>query len=548
MNRAVGLVLNRLIYGLAFVFLYQMVVVATTSLLSIPLTGNLQDLLTGVRNIGVEQGYLLVSWWIASTIIITIISILIVRYKRHLSPYKDEADIDIPPRITPVTAIIIGAIISFLFFLLDLAIGSVVEIGTTTDVQAIYIAAVHGDFVPLLVGALFSIIAGFIIVAVVGKTSKVKDIAGDVDIKNLAKITSIISKRNNNDVTTLSDTAGLQPGTLIHVGEQHVEEIRIHLIEYNNKHFAGRDIKAVEDCLNTHDNEFVSWTSITGLHDGGVIKKIGDYYNLHVLTQADIMNTHLRPKLDIQNETIFLILKLPRITEDGKLFMEHISLVFGRNFVLSFQETNNDIFDPIRSRLEESMDRMRLKGPDYLVYALIDAVVDHFYVIMEHVGTQSEILEEELMSNPTSHTLSVIHTMKREMIALRKSIWPLREVIDGLERTDATLIHDETKRYLRDVYGHTVQVMDNIEGLRDMIGSMLDTYMSSVSNKMNEAMKTLTIIASIFIPITFITGIYGTNFSYIPGLEWEGSYFVMLLAMTIITVLMLVWFKKKKWL
>ena len=547
MQDKIGIIINRLTVGFIFAFLYQIVVGIATSVLSLPLTGNIQDLISGIEQLEKDQGYLFIIWWIISTIIITGISLVIVRYKKYVSPYKQEKDIDIPPKITAVTAIIIGAIISFLFFLLDLIIGSIVKIGTATDVQAIYEAASNGDFGPLGVSIIFSIIAGFIIVGVASKTSKVKELTRDVGLTKIADIARIVSKKEDN-VTTSSDTVGLQPGALVHVGEKLVEKVSFEQIEYDKDHFTKKDFDKVEDCLTTNDNPYVSWTNIVGIHDSEIIKKIGDYYKLHVLTQADIMNTELRPKIDNQGDHIFLIAKLPHINKNGKLFMEQISLIVGKNFVLSFQETKKDNFDPIRERIEKKIGTIRERGSDYLAYALLDAIVDYFYVILEDVGVQSEKLEEDLMQNPNPETLQQIRLLKREMVILRKSIWPMREVIDGFERMESELIDKRTKRYLRDVYNHTVQVMDNIEGLRDMIGGMLDTYLSSVSNKMNEVMKTLTIIASIFIPITFIAGIYGTNFSYIPELAWEGSYFVMLGVMAVVVLAMIVWFRKKAWL
>lgn len=547
MKNTAGVVVNRLVYGFTFAFLYQLVVAIATSFFSIPLTGNIQDLISGIEQIENEQGYLLIAWWIISTIVITAIALLIVRYKKYLSPYKQEKDIDIPPKITVVTAIIIGAIISFLFFLLDLVIGSIVKISSATDVQAIYIAASTGDFMPLGVSIVFSIVAGFIIVGVTSKTSKVKEFTKDLDITKLTELAKIMSK-NNVHTKTLSDTVGLSPGSLVHIGDKHVENITIEQIEYDQDYHVVNKFENVEESLNTNDNSYVSWTNIIGLQNPDVVKKIGDYYSLHILNQADIMNTELRPKLDSQDKNLFLILKLPHITNDGKLFMEQISLVIGKNFVVSFQETADDIFDPIRDRIAKSSGTIRTRGSDYLAYALIDAIIDHFYVVMDHIGTQSEILEEELIANPNPQTLEIIHTLKREMVVLRKSIWPMREVIDSLERLDSDLIEDKTRRYFRDVYSHAVQVMDNIEGLREVIGGMLDTYLSSVGNKMNEIMKTLTIIASIFIPITFIAGLYGTNFVYVPELEWEGSYFVMLFVMAVIVIMMVAWFRKKHWL
>ena len=206
-----------------------------------------------------------------------------------------------------------------------------------------------------------------------------------------------------------------------------------------------------------------------------------------------------------------------------------------------------DIFDNIRNRLRNSIGNLRKLKSDYLGYALTDALVDNYFVIMENLGEISEHIEEELMEKPSQSTLQTIHRLKRELVRIRKTIWPIREIIDILERSDSTLIEKTTKAYLRDVYNHTIQIMDTVESSRDLVGGMLDTYLSSLSNKMNEVMKTLTVIASIFIPLTFIAGIYGTNFDYIPELSWKGSYFVMLGGMGAIALLMMIWFKKKHW-
>ncbi|MFB5598118.1 MAG: magnesium and cobalt transport protein CorA, partial [Nitrosopumilaceae archaeon] len=260
MKYQAGIIVNRLTIGFTFAFLYQIVIGIATSLLSLPLTGNIQDLISGIEKINEAQGYLFIAWWIISTIIITFISLLIIRYKKYLSPYKQEKDIDIPPKITALTAIIIGAIISFLFFLIDLIIGSTVKIGSATDVQAIYEAASNGDFGPLAVSLVFSIIAGFIIVGVASKTAKVKELTKDVDITKIADLTRIISKKSN--VTTSSDTAGLQPGALIHVGEKRVEKISFQQIEYDKKSFSKKDFEKVDDCLTTNDNSLVSWTNV----------------------------------------------------------------------------------------------------------------------------------------------------------------------------------------------------------------------------------------------------------------------------------------------
>lgn len=545
MRDKVGLIINRVTIGFIFAFIYQIVVGIATSVLSLPLTGNIQDLISGIEQIHGEQGFLFILWWIISTVIITAIVLFLIKYKKFISPYKGEQDIDIPPKITAVTAVVIGGIISFLFFLTDLIIGIAVGQGTPTDVEAIYQAASHGDFTPLLLSILFSIITGFIVMGVASKTAKVGKLTKDVDITKLRDFARLVSKKSTN-VKTTSDTAGLHPGALVHIGEKKVEKVTFEIIEYNKNIFQETKTDNTEDCFNTKDST-VSWINISGIHDSDIIKKFGDYFGLHTLVQADIMNTELRPKFDSQPDYLFLILKMPYFDNSGKLLIEQFSIIIGKNYVLTFQETEGDIFDTIRDRLKNAIGKIREKKSDYLAYALADAIVDNFFVVIEKAGEQTENLEEELMKNPSPKTLQSIHLLKRQMVVLRKAIWPIREVIDSFERSQSTIIADSTRRYLRDVYSHTIQVMDTIEGLRDMVGGMLDTYLSSVSNKMNEVMKTLTVIASIFIPITFIAGIYGTNFVYIPELEWEGSYFVMLGVMAIVGIIMISWFRQKKW-
>ncbi len=547
MQDKVGIIINRLVYGFTFAFLYQFVIGMITSLFSISLTGNVQDLISGVEQIESQHGIWLVTWWILSTIIITSMALLIIRFKKYLSPYKGEKDIEIPPKITAVTAIIIGASISFLFFLLDTIIGLVTKTGSTTDVTAIYHAALIGDFTPLAVSIIFSIIAGFIIIGVASKTSKVKELTNDLGLQNISGIMKLrnITKTRK---TTLSDTIGQGPGTLIHVGEQKVEHVTVNLIEYDSEKINEIDDATFEECLDSKNKPNVSWVNVIGVHDPKIIQTFGDSFGIHSLHQSNIMNTELRPSVEIFDDHILIMLKMPHYdTATGKLDLEQISMVLAENHLLTFQEIKDDFFDEIRKRLRNDAGNIRKRKSDYLAYSLLDAIVDSYFLVLEKIGDVTEELEEDLMQNPTSETMQTIQTLKRRMIALRKAIGPGREIINSLERESTVLISDDTKTYLRDVYNHTIQVTDSIEGLRDVIGGMLDTYLSSVSNRMNEVMKTLTIIAAIFIPITFIAGIYGTNFSYVPELEWEGSYFVMLIAMATISGIMIAWFKKKRW-
>jgi magnesium transporter len=234
--------------------------------------------------------------------------------------------------------------------------------------------------------------------------------------------------------------------------------------------------------------------------------------------------------------------------ETGQILAEQVSLVLGKNFVISFQEREGDIFNPVRERIRNGKGRIRKMGADYLVYSLLDSIVDNYFIILEKLGERIELLEEKLITNPVPETINLIHKLKREMIFLRRSVWPLRELIGNIERGESSLIKGSTNIYLRDVYDHTIQVIDTIETFRDILSGMLDIYLSSVSNRLNAVMKVLTIIATIFMPLTFIAGIYGMNFKYMPELEWRLGYPVILLTMVSIGVLMLVSFRKKKWL
>jgi magnesium transporter len=265
--------------------------------------------------------------------------------------------------------------------------------------------------------------------------------------------------------------------------------------------------------------------------------------------QEDILNTTQRPKFDDYGDYLYAVVKMLRWdAEREEAEIEQVSLVLGKNFVFSFQEREGDVFDPIRHRIRNAKGRIRKMSADYLAYCLIDAIVDGYFVILEHLGDRIEAVEANLVSNPTPQTLREIHALKRESLLLRRSIWPLREVVSGLERTESQLVADATHVYLRDVYDHSVQVIDTMETFRDMLTGMLDTYLSSLSNRMNEVMKVLTIIATIFIPLTFIAGIYGMNFRHMPELQWRWGYAAALVAMAIVAVGMLLHFRRRKWL
>jgi magnesium transporter len=346
-----------------------------------------------------------------------------------------------------------------------------------------------------------------------------------------------------------SQKPGSSPGSLIHVGERRVEKARISVIDYDETNFLEKDITNVEESFAFRDTATVTWINIDGVHDAEIIERIGGHFGIHSLILEDMMNTSQRPKLEDLGETLFLVIRMISLDKERQdIVSEQLSLVIGRNFVLSFQEEPGDMFDPVRERIRKGKGRIRKMGPDYLAYALIDAVVDHYFFVLEQLGERIEVLEEGLIANPRAETLREIHALKREMIFLRKSVWPLREVVSGLERAESDLVKPTTNIFLRDVYDHTIQVIDNIETFRDMLSGMLETYLSSVSYRMNEVMKILTIIATIFIPLTFIAGVYGMNFKFMPELEWRWGYYFVWGVMIAVGVIMLAFFRRRKWL
>jgi len=352
-----------------------------------------------------------------------------------------------------------------------------------------------------------------------------------------------------------SKTIGLPPGSLVHVGEKRTAEVKITVIDYDEKNFEEKEVKKVEECFPFKEKPTVTWINVDGVHQVNVIEKIGKHFDLHPLILEDIVNTDQRPKMEDNDGYIFIVLKMLYHSEkDDEIKAEQVSLILGKNFVLSFQESEGDVFDFVRARIKNSKGRIRKAGADYLIYALLDAVIDNYFLILEKIGEKFEVMEEELVTNPVPKTLQAIHNMKREMIFLRKSVWPLREVISGLQRGETKLMQKSTNIYLRDMYDHTIQVIDTIETFRDMISGMLDIYMSSMSNKMNEVMKVLTIFAAIFIPLTFVAGLYGMNFSpdaspfNMPELNFYWGYPLALFAMAVIGGIMLIYFRRKKWL
>jgi len=355
-----------------------------------------------------------------------------------------------------------------------------------------------------------------------------------------------MSKKGNKD---RSRKTGLPPGTLIHVGERKTDKPAITVMDYDGAHFEERAIEDIEDCIPFHTSSTVTWINVDGLHETGIIARLGSYFELHPLIQEDILNTNQRPRYQNGETYLFVVLRMLSYNGAQKCVeSEQVSLIMGSGFVLSFQERPGDVFNPIRDRIRREGGRVRKNGADYLLYCLVDAVVDNYFNILESFGERIETIEEELLSNPTEALLKQVHNLKRDLITLRRSVWPLRELVNLLDKTESRLITATTHPYLRDLYDHTIQVIETVETFRDIAASLQDIYLSSISNRLNSVMKVLTIIATVFIPLTFIVGVYGMNFTHMPEIQMKYGYLGVWIVIIAVAGGMLLYFRRKKWL
>jgi magnesium transporter len=354
-------------------------------------------------------------------------------------------------------------------------------------------------------------------------------------------------------MTPYTDTyevkVGLPPGAVVHLGARHDFKSRVSVIKYNQGQFSETVMSPEDIGIPKMDNTVVTWLNIVGVHDTMLLESLGKHMSIHSLILADIANTRHRPKLEIAQNYLFIVLKALRCKKrTEKVAEEQVSMLLGEGFVLTFLESDDTLFDPIRERLRSSVGRIRSSGADYLAYTLLDVIVDNYFVVLERRGELIEKLEDEILDTPKRSTLSQIHALKRDMVIIRRSVWPLREILNSLERGDSKHFNESTLLYLRDVYDHVVQLMDNIETSRDMLAGMMDIYLSSNSNRMNAVMKVLTIIATIFMPLTFIAGVYGMNFKYMPELQWRYGYMAAWVLMLGVVLSMVLYFRRKKWL
>ncbi|SFC97733.1 magnesium/cobalt transporter CorA [Clostridium uliginosum] len=342
--------------------------------------------------------------------------------------------------------------------------------------------------------------------------------------------------------------AGLPPGSLIYTGEKKSETIQIKLFNYTVDRFEEKVIDLNDVSLLHTEKSNVHWINVEGIHDVNTIEKLGRCFGIHSLVLEDILNTGQRPKIEnYEGYTYIVVRMLFYDNELGEFTTEQESFILGENYVISFSERKIETYNTVREGIRQGVGRIRKMGADYLIYNLLDAIVDNYFVVLEELSEKIEDTEDELVSNPSKSTLQVIHKLKRQMLYLHKSVWPLREVVNSLARSETPLVKDSVDIYIRDLYDHVIQVMDTTETLRDILSSMLDMYLSSVSNKMNEIMKVLTIISTVFIPLSFIVGLYGMNLTNMPEYNWPWMYPVVWIIMISIATLMLIFFKKKKW-
>ena len=342
--------------------------------------------------------------------------------------------------------------------------------------------------------------------------------------------------------------AGMSPGTMVFIGEQQVDKARIDIIRYDDAGLKEMSDVSPEQCRDCSAASGVTWINVNGIHNVALIESLGKHFDLHPLTLEDIVNTTQRPKVEEFPDYVYAVLKMMAFDDAAnRLEIEHVSLIFGENYVISFQEHEGDVFDSVRERIRNSKGRIRSLKADFLAYALMDAAVDHYFLALERIGDRIEDMDDRILGHPQPGDIREVHRLKQEILSFRKAVWPLREEVGALEKSETALIRPDTRVFLRDLYDHIIQVIDMVETFRDILGGIHDTYLSSVSNRMNEIMKVLTIISTIFIPMTFIAGVYGMNFEHMPELKWPFGYYLIWGVMITVALSLVSFFKRRKW-
>lgn len=366
--------------------------------------------------------------------------------------------------------------------------------------------------------------------------------------KNKAKRSTNNLVRHNISKETVKEKLSHAPGHVIYTGNKVEKEVNIDVFNYNETYLDEEQISNLDEYHKHTDEKTVTWINVDGLSDISTLKQIALRYKLHPLVMEDVANTSQRPKLDEYSDHLFIIFKMLYYDSKNQLNVEHISLILGKSYLVCLQECDGDVFDGVRDRIRLAKGRIRTNEADYLTYAIMDAVIDHYFLIIEQLSNKIEELEDRIYTDSSKNYSQEIQTLKKEVIQVRRSIFPLREVVNKLEKVDSHLIANKTQLFVRDLYDHTIQVIETVEVYRDTITGLMDMNSTNIANRMNEVMKVLTIIATIFIPMTFLAGIYGMNFDYIPELKVEHGYYYFWGAMALIFIASIVYFKRKKWL
>lgn len=360
------------------------------------------------------------------------------------------------------------------------------------------------------------------------------------------------AKRKRKQPTTKIEpkkARNLSPGTVAYTGKKITTQTQLDIIDYSKESYSRFETHEIDEVFKYEDASHITWINVNGLGNSNDIITLGNHFDLHPLIQEDIVTTNQRPKIDEYDDYLFIVFKMLHYDEDGQLTNEHVSMVMGNDYLVTFQESEGDVFADLRDRLEHGKGRIRGAGSDYLMFAILDAVVDNYFGVIEFLSNKVELLEDKLFDDQEDDNITQeIQELKREILRIRRAVLPLREVINRLEKIETPLIEDRTNKYIRDLYDHIIQVNESVEIYREMIWSLMDMYMTTLSNKMNEVMKVLTIMASIFIPLTFLAGIYGMNFDNMPELHFKYSYFYLLGVMVLVIIGMVYYFKRKKWL
>lgn len=342
--------------------------------------------------------------------------------------------------------------------------------------------------------------------------------------------------------------AGKPPGSLIYLGPNKDVDIQINVVEYNQEILKEYSLKDFSKGLDLEKDHVITWINITGLHNVQLVDQLGQLANIHSLSLEDLLNVNQRPKIDIFHTYVYIVFQALKYDEThSTVETEQISLILGKNYVLTFFEKPSDIFDPLLNRMRNQTGKIRVNGADYLTYAILDIVVDDYYDVIEKIGEQIETFEETLMVQPHKMEIQDIYSLKRELLELRRAAWPIRDIITKLDKNEIDLISEKTSLYLRDLYDHSIQIIETAEIYRDLTSGLADMYLSITSNRLNEIIKVLTILSSIFIPLTFIVGVFGMNFKNMPELNWTYGYYICLGVMLVIAISMMFYFKMRKW-